>query len=94
LEPFLEVIFCQTVKHSLPFGLDLLNGIKPASFQLQFHFSKQEEVTGCQIRRVQWVGDDSHFEFRQKLLGEDRNERQGVVMTKPNYFVKTYWHVP
>jgi hypothetical protein len=34
----LEVLFCQSVKHSLQFGLDLLNGIKPASFQLQFQF--------------------------------------------------------
>jgi hypothetical protein len=44
LERFLEVLFCQSVEHSLPFGLYLLNGIKPASFQL--HFWKQEEVTG------------------------------------------------
>jgi hypothetical protein len=29
-----EVLFCQSVKHSLRFGLDLLNGVKPASFQL------------------------------------------------------------
>jgi hypothetical protein len=43
--PFLSE--CQTLR----FGLDLLNGIKPASCQLQFHFWKQEEVTGCQIRR-------------------------------------------
>jgi hypothetical protein len=43
---FLEVLFCQTVKHSLPFGLDLLNGIKPASFQLQFHFWKRKNSQG------------------------------------------------
>jgi hypothetical protein len=29
----------------LRFGLDLLNCIKPASFQLQFHIWKSEEVT-------------------------------------------------
>jgi hypothetical protein len=29
-----------SVKHFLRFGLDLLNGIEPASFQLQFHFRK------------------------------------------------------
>jgi hypothetical protein len=28
------------------------------------------------------VGDDSHFVFRQKLLGEDESVRQGVVMVK------------
>jgi len=28
------------------------------------------------------VGDDSHFVFRQKLLGEDGSVRQGVVMVK------------
>jgi hypothetical protein len=28
------------------------------------------------------VGDDSHFVFRQKLLGEDESMRRGVVMVK------------
>jgi hypothetical protein len=27
-------------------------------------------------------GDDSHFVFRQKLLGDDENVRRGVVMVK------------
>jgi hypothetical protein len=49
LERFLDVIFCQSVKHSLRFGLDLLSGIKPESFQLQFRFWKYEEVIECQI---------------------------------------------
>jgi hypothetical protein len=57
--------------------LDLRNGIKPASFQLQFHFWKQEEVTERKIR-----GDDSHFVFRQKILGEEESVRRGVVMVK------------
>jgi hypothetical protein len=34
----------------LRFGLDLLNCIKPASFHLQFHFWKFEQVTGWQIK--------------------------------------------
>jgi hypothetical protein len=38
LERFLEVLFCQSVKHCLWLGLDLLNVIKLESFQLQFHF--------------------------------------------------------
>jgi hypothetical protein len=46
------------------------------------HFLKYEEVTGCQIRGVRWVGDDSHFVYRQKLLGEDRGVIRGVVMVK------------
>jgi hypothetical protein len=62
--------------------MDLLNGIKPASFQLEFNFWKQEEVTGCQIREVGWVGDDSYLGFRQKLLGEDGSVRRGVVIVK------------
>jgi len=34
------------------------------------------------------VGDDSHFVFHQKLLGEDRSVRQGVVMVKqPGLFL-------
>jgi len=40
------------------------------------------EVTGCQIKEVLWVGDDGHFVFRQKLLGEDRSVRRGIVMVK------------
>jgi hypothetical protein len=71
----LEVLFCQCVKHSLRFGQDLL-------IQLQFHFWKQEDVTGCQIRGARWVGDDSHFEFLQKPLGKDGSVRRGVVMVK------------
>jgi hypothetical protein len=31
---------------------------------------------------VRWVGDDSHFFYRQKLLGENRSVRLGVVMVK------------
>jgi hypothetical protein len=49
LERFLEVPFCRTVQHSLQYGLDLLNGIKPTSFQLQSHFWKYEEFAVCQI---------------------------------------------
>jgi hypothetical protein len=66
------------------FGLDLLNGIKPASFELQFYtyFWKQDKVTGCQIRGVRCVVDYSHFVFRQKLLDEDGSVSRGVVMVK------------
>jgi hypothetical protein len=36
---------------------------------------------------VRWVEDDSHFVFRQKLLGEDGSVRRGVVMVKqPDLF--------
>jgi len=34
--------FSVSVKHFLRFGPDLLNGIEPASFQLQFHFWKSQ----------------------------------------------------
>jgi hypothetical protein len=69
------------------FGLDLLNGIKPASFQLQFHFLEIGRKTGCQIRGVRWVEDDSHFVFRQKLLGEDGSvRRDGVMVKQPGLF--------
>jgi len=37
------------------------------------------------------VGDDSHFVFRQKLLGEDGSVRQGVVMVKqPGLFLPKF----
>jgi hypothetical protein len=51
--------------------MDLLIGIKPASFQLQFYFWKLEEVTECQMRGGVWVGDDNHFLFHHKRLGKD-----------------------
>jgi hypothetical protein len=51
-------------------------------FLLQFHFWKYEEVTGCQIRGIRWVGDDSHFVFCQKQLGEDERVRWDVVIVK------------
>jgi hypothetical protein len=73
-------LFGQSVKQSLRFGLDLLSGIKPASFQLQFHFWKSEEVTGCQISGVRWAGDDNSIFFLQKLLGEDGSMRRVIVM--------------
>jgi hypothetical protein len=34
------------------------------------------------MRGVRWVGDDNHFVFRQKLLGEDGIVRWVVVMVK------------
>jgi hypothetical protein len=34
------------------------------------------------MRWLRWVGDDSYFVFRQKLLGEDVSVRRGVVMVK------------
>jgi hypothetical protein len=70
--------------------LDLLTVIKPAPFQLQFHFWKQEEVTGCQIRGVRWVGNDSDLLFRQKLLGEDGSVRRGVVVKQPGLFSQKF----
>jgi hypothetical protein len=78
----MEVIFNQSVKHFLQLGLYLLNGIKPASYQLQFRFWKEEEVTGCQIRGVWWVEGDSNFVLRQKLLGDDGSVRRSVVILK------------
>jgi hypothetical protein len=34
------------------------------------------------------VGDDSHFVFHQKILGEDGSVRRGVVMVKkPGFFL-------
>ena len=41
---------------------------------------------------VRWVGDDSHFVFRQKLLGEDGSVRRGIVMMKqPGLFSPKFW---
>jgi hypothetical protein len=45
-EAVLEVLLCQRVQYLLRFGLDLLNGVKSSSFQLDFHLGEEEEVTG------------------------------------------------
>jgi hypothetical protein len=42
----------------------------------------EEDVTGCQIRGVRRVWDDSHFLYRQKPLDEDGSVRRGVAMVK------------
>jgi hypothetical protein len=34
------------------------------------------------MRGVGWVGYDSDFLIRQKLLGEDGSVRRGIVMVK------------
>jgi len=37
------------------------------------------------------VGDDSHFVFHQKLLGEDGSVRRGIVMVKqPGLFLPQF----
>jgi hypothetical protein len=41
------------------------------------------------------VGDESHFLFRQKLLGEDRSVRRGVVIVKqPGLFLPKFGAMP
>jgi hypothetical protein len=50
------------------------------------------------MKGVRWVGDDSHFVFRHKVLGEDGSVRRRVVMVKqPGLFSPkfgtTSWHV-
>jgi hypothetical protein len=61
------------------------------------------EVTGCQIRGIWWVWDDSHFVFHQKQTSAcccfrsavrilDTN--LAVTQCMPSSFVKTNWHVP
>jgi hypothetical protein len=67
----------------------------PFSFSFTFVNSKKSR---CQITGVRWVGVDSHFMFRQKLLGESGCMRRGIVMLKqPGLFspkfVATSWHV-
>jgi len=90
------------VLSTLRFSLYLLNGIKPASFQLQFHFWKQEEVTGCQIRGVWWVGDDNHFIFQFSSVQMTRccfwsavrilGTNLAVTWCMPNSSIRTRWH--
>ena len=66
LESFLEVLFCQSVKHFLRFGLDLLNGIEPASFQFNFILGNRKKSQGAKSGEYGGWGDNSKFVFRQK----------------------------
>jgi hypothetical protein len=51
-------------------------------FSFSFIFGKKEEVAGCQIRGVRWMGDKSQLVFRQKMLGEGESVGWGEVMVK------------
>jgi hypothetical protein len=63
---------CQSVEHSLRFGLDLLNVFKPASFQLQFHF---------------WAGDETDLVFLLKQLDVDGSVgRIVIIVVQPDLF--------
>jgi hypothetical protein len=67
-----------------------LSGIRPGSPQwyqtsvLSASFSFLEVGRSHRVpnQGIRLVGDDSHFVFRQKLLGEDGSVRRGVVMVK------------
>jgi hypothetical protein len=64
-------------------------------FSFNFIFGIKEEVTGCKIRGVRWVKDDSHFASHHKLLGEDGSVRRGVVMVKqPGLFSPKFGATP
>jgi hypothetical protein len=52
----LEVVFCESVQHSLRFCLNHFNYVKMAALQFYPQSKKQ--------RKVWWVEDDSHFFFR------------------------------
>ena len=51
-------------------------------FSFNFIFGNRKNSQGAKYRGVRWVGDDSHFVFRQKLLGEDGSVRRGIFMVK------------
>jgi hypothetical protein len=46
LKRFLKVLFSQSVKHSLRFSLDLLNGIKTAHFSFNSFFGNRKMIQG------------------------------------------------
>jgi hypothetical protein len=65
--PFLKwilvAVFCEDVQHRLGFSLDLLNCAKMTVSSIR----EQRNGAGGQIRRVGWVGEDSHVVFLSKI---------------------------
>jgi hypothetical protein len=54
-----EVVFCEGVLRRLRFCLDHLNCVKMV---------ENRKVAGGQVRRVGWVGDDSHVALAENSL--------------------------
>jgi hypothetical protein len=55
-----KVVFCEGSQHRLRFCLDHFICVKMATFQFYLQSGKQRKVAGGQVRRVEWVWDDSH----------------------------------
>jgi hypothetical protein len=51
-------------------------------FSFNFIARNRQKSQGAKSGDYGWLGDDSHFVFLQKLLGEDGSVRRGVVMVK------------
>jgi hypothetical protein len=81
LERFLEVLFCQC---------QALSAIQPGSPECYQTGVISASISFMEIGRSHRLpnhgskvgGDDRHFLFRQKLLGEDGSVKRDVVMVK------------
>jgi hypothetical protein len=77
-------VFCEGVQHRLRFGLDHHHCDKTGAFQFYLQSETQRKVAGGQVRRVGWVGDDSHVVFGQTFpCGQGSVRRYVVVMQQP-----------
>jgi hypothetical protein len=81
-DPTVSRIFVKIPANPFLSQCQALSAIRPGLSQCLFSFififgNRSNRLPNQESR---WVGDDSHFLFRQELLGEDGSVRGGVVM--------------
>jgi hypothetical protein len=89
--PFLSE--CQAVSAIWPgFSQWYYTGV-PSALVLLLEIGRSHRVLD---QGVQWVGDDIHFVFNWKLLGEGGILGTSLAATRcmPISFIRTCWHVP
>jgi hypothetical protein len=54
-----------------------------------FNFNMGNKVTGGEVKRIRWVGDDSHVVFGHKFSSENGNVRSATALLSPKFRLKS-----
>jgi hypothetical protein len=68
----LKVVYYEGILYHHRFSLDQLSCVKQVVFQFYLHLGK--------LRKVGWMGDDSHVVFGKKFPGEEGSVRLCIAM--------------
>ena len=82
LEHFLESFFQNGEQLLCQIFLDLVKCVETASFQGRLQLRKQKKVHRSQIWRVEWLGYNGHFVFRQKIVHKERRVSWCIVVVQ------------